>query len=408
MPWYVDRSRSAAGHECRAKRFYQYHAFGTGIVPVGSSIPLATGIYVHAGIAELLKMAKETDKVPNRTSALDAANVAKLSYNYAVSEGFIEAREEECKAIAEEQSALIQALVLGFWRTSLPSILDENEVILVEQEMELDFPFFDIKFMSRPDFVTRHRLTKAVAVRDLKTTSTFGDEWVRPWADSIQMMGQALAAEKLLGVPVEQYYMDAIIKGQRRHDYNPDTGRYDLGEKKQNSHLIYAYRKEACPPMQPHDLWEPFYKYVGKDGKKHTLGKGWEKSPVWKHSSIESWVLDALNEGDVAQSFKQVGPFQVNRYKVEQWLRGLTAEEVLWKQNVQDQADLEKSSDWTSREFQDALDMRFPRSYVCHPYGAQCPYYRLCFKQEGWETPIDGGRYTERTPHHQAEEEDAA
>ena len=51
------------------------------------------------------------------------------------------------------------------------------------------------------------------------------------------------------------------------------------------------------------------------------------------------------------------------------------------------------------------LDEEIPRSYGhCNSFfGERCPFQALCFKELGWEKPLESGLFRIRRPHHDAE-----
>lgn len=368
----TDRSRYMAGWSCEWRRLLGYHAFDTGISPASVSTPLATGVYTHQALELLLKsQASSKEEV---TAVIAPALTAYREYAAGTD------------LPVDEQVALVEGMTHAYARIVLPWMRENFKVIAIEQEEQTKYPSDEaplIDWMSRPDFVTEHLQTGAIAIHDFKTSGSWSESRdVGEYADSVQMMMNADAVERRLGKPVSYYYIHILLKG---NDYA-------------QSPLIYPYYRPGIPAIQKPDL-KAYYKYQDANGGFHNIGRGYTRMPVWQSMPVADWVWDMSAE-DCAKQTILIGPYPVVRRKIERFVAGALGNELHWQQRLRG-LNWER---WEETAFQRELDHKFPRTYQCYTYGTRCSFYALCHQHDGWKDPIGSGLYEERTPHHTTEE----
>lgn len=432
--WLTDSSRISAGHRCRMSRYLGYSAgpHGTGLTRRSMSTPLVTGVAVHAALQTILEECQRngSKEIPSDEFIQLATSVQVEKYKAQVKARGLDVAvgadhaqgsggdrgDSEAANRVREQTTLLAALVFGYCRITLPVLLEEFEILKVEQEEDLDLGSRTL-LMSRRDLLLRDRTTGEAVMWDFKSSSTINDSYVEQWKSSPQMMVGARAASYLLGEPVKRFYIDVLMKGSMKPDYNEATGAYD-GPRRQQSFLVWPYFKPGSPPLVP-DEWQPFWKYACGDAANcsknrsgqphnHTLGKGWERK---LHPDPWKWV-QSLRKGDLATAYQILGPYPIDDYKIDQYLRGQEQDEEDWIRRVgaanaaEDTYSSVAQAGWETQEFQEELDRLFPRSYQCeNVYGAPCQFKALCFKTDpGWRDPIGSGLYIPRAPHHAQEE----
>lgn len=387
-------------------RYLGYHAGpdGYGLQREGLSVPLATGTYTHLALAGIVQACLDETGGQGRcreeTAEAIIAGVAEAYRAEAKQKLF--AGTSTGERLVEEQVWLVQALVWGWYRVSLPEMLKGYEVVAIEREFEYEAAPGIVQ-MTRPDLVLRSRATKGLLLRDFKTASSINAGYVEEYRESVQMAAATKAVEAVLGEPVLMYEVDVLLKGGRRADYNPDSGAYD-GPERQQSCLVYGYKRPGNPPLQE-ESWQPQWRYLGADGKHHTLGRGWSKAPAWERWTPREWVLEQLPYELVAEQFVLIGPYRRQEHLIEQYFRGMVAEEGRWRGRLWDLYHAEQRFGWESQNFQDLLSEVVPRSYACHGrYGAsRCQFYDICFRNQGWDDPLGSGKYKPRVPHHEPE-----
>lgn len=423
MLWLTDRSRYLLGlQECQMKRYYAFHSGtnGYGVVRKAQSIPLATGTFVHAALEQVLihvraaqVMTPKLDLTSESFRKFVCGVIEKEVSNYKKlieARGLLNTPQEEIQYVIKEQSALIQALVWGWVRAMLPVIIEEFEILEIEREEiyvigctcgkgPSSYNHKDdcsgIGMMSRPDFVMRRKSDGEIGVHDFKTTASVTEGYVTEWQSSVQMAVGTLGVEARLGQPVTHYYIHALIKGQRKSEYNVTTGDYD-GPERQHSHLVYGYCKPANPPLTKDD-WQPKWKYLGTDGKNHTIGKQYVKRPVWEYpGGVEQWIFDLPMEM-IYESFPVIGPYGRQTKMIPGFLSEMYYEEHRWQERLQ------KIYEAPQEAKELVLLAEVPRSWGCYKYGKPCVYMDTCYKVPGYESPVASGKFVERRPHHEPE-----
>lgn len=398
-------------------------------------MPLATGIYVHACLAEILLHVQAAQAVnPGHIIDLDKPEfrvVVRSIIRKQVDEyrALVKARgwlniegKEEVLYVIEEQCCLVEGLIWGWTKVMLPTIVKEYEIVDVEEE-ELyiinkeeakpeDAIPNEIAMMCRPDILLRMKRNNTLGLHDFKTTATVSQAWIDEWRHSVQTASYTHAVESRLNIPVPYYYIHAIIKGQRRAEYNSLTKEYD-GPKRQNSMFCYAYFRAPNPPFVGID-YQPKFKYKDVLGKNHNLGKEYIKLPVWqmpfmdkpKEFTISEWWVEKLakNHPEILwEQFSLIGPYERQDHLIKSYIKEMAAEERRWTVKLWKAYDAAQEFGEGSPEHEDVLAEEMPRSWACSHYGAPCPYVPLCFKHVGWEDPIGGGLYVARRPHHDLE-----
>lgn len=373
-------------------RYLKYHsANGYGMVRKAASYPLATGVFTHQALAGIMLSAKLNKQLPGKDEV--QALVAKAISDYALlaqARGFTEATGSvETETLFKEQSCLVAGLVWGWYRTVLPGVLEEYEIIEVEEESELDLGAGVWK-MVRADWVGRRRADGKLGNIDFKTAAIVNDAFVEGFKHSPQMALTTKALEVKYGEPVTHYMIHALVKGTRRGEYNRATGDYD-GPKTQASLLCYLYERPANPPLQPVDH-QPKWRFLGSDGRKHTLGSSYNKRPVWEVMDPRDWVY-ALPEPVLWEIFPSIGPYQRQTWMIEPYAEEVRAEELRWV------ARLHKI--YESNDDPAIIRQEIPRSWDCHRYNRPCELMSVCYGEE--QDPLGSGKYTLRRPHHQPE-----
>lgn len=397
--WLIDRSRLEAEDHCQIKRYYQYHAgpHGYGYTGSGSSMPLSTGLAVHAALEPIMKAVSEgSDVTPELQQLSVSVACERMARSITVTDGV---SFEEGQRAVKEQQALVAGLVFGWVKTALPTLLHTFDVIHVEQEEAINVTDQIIQ-MSRPDFVCRNKITGELSIHDFKTTAFAGDSFINEWIDSVQMMVGSLGVWKRLGEEVKSYYIHGLVKGMRKASYN-ETARDYSGPVQQQSPLCYGYYRPGTPPFVNED-WQPNFQYKDSQGNVKRLSRGYEKRPVWETFTAWDWV-NRLPQATLNDLFVQAGPYPISQFKLAQFLRGLKTRETDFIAKLAAANAAEAKYGWKSEAFQEALDSIFTRTYDCYPYGRRCGSYALCFRQQGWEDPIESGLYVHRRPHHALE-----
>ena len=444
--WLTDRSRyQTFTGSCPREGFLGNYWGGRGVRAVAQSVPLTTGTFVHQPLAEILQFWKshqenQTTPPETRKFYLSTILTAQQQYRALIDEkGFrLLHSDEQLQPLVEEQCALIEGLVWAWTRLVLPWILANYRIVSVEQE-ELDIEGCDcgltkdlnfhlrepepspfeiaaahgargcngVGWMSRPDFLTEALAAPGLyQYHEFKTVGEAGPAWRDSWETAMQFALGIKGAEQRLGVRIDQMYVHGLVKGRRQSEYNALTREYD-GPRIQNSLACYGYRKFANPPFEEED-WQPRFKYLGADGKSHTLGKSYQKAPIWnaqlpgqrpEQSSVERWI-ELLSDEQIAPMITLVGPLQRQDRIIDSAMDAVVMHEHEVKQKL---SVIEAEPDPLRKE--QLAFMYFPPSWQCRRYGVdhRCSYEPICHGHLAEADMISSGKFELRVPHHEPE-----
>jgi len=392
----ITTSRSAVQtyQQCPRRRYWTYEAEnGTptpGFERRKLAIPLVTGIYVHQGLEMALKGA----------SPSEAAGQARDAYLKEVStRGLAVEDGSDEQAVIDEQSAHVEALVLGWCRVRLPKWQEEYEVVEVEVEDRVPLAD-DVTLAVRADAIVRRKADHRMFVVNFKTVSQADERWMRQWEVDMQLMTELLAAERRHGAVFGGVIIEGLIKGRRMPE--KDNVGTIIGYR-DSSPLLYGYKHDADPPFNPSDEY----------GWEYTRRKGWYRFPVWKEkfgtdvggpewagmTPLQYWV-NWLPEEVVESQYVVVPPIMRDEQRIESKVRQIVAME----RRIAEGMDIIRND----AEYSDAypyalsinLDERFPQNEHECTYPSRCPCYDLCFTSNVSSDPIGSGLYQPRQDHH--------
>lgn len=464
---YVDRSRYVVGlSHCMMKRYIGYNAYDTGIQMQGTTVPLATGSYVHLPIEHIAKFCMDIQKNSPDMDPTDLyklvtehryaytrdddtpyeATVVRNAIDNAINLYVAQVDDTGLKDLTEypedidhqvtEQCSLVGGLVWVWVKKCLPWVLDNYDIIAVEQEYEYvigctcglsglgDVSDHEsrncdgIVLMTRPDLILRHKQSGILVYVELKTGADVKNyNYSMQYENNVQFALGAIAAGKVLGEPIEELYVHALHKGSRRAEYNQDTKEYS-GPKRQSSPFCYSFYKEAKPPLVPDQLvpsyWNKDPLTLGRWGA--TEKKGWNKMPTWEMAFPDKPgdmpyyeyvvnMFEGLEHDELANHLKFIGPITNPSYLMDKLLVEMDAEERRWIERIDYlKAELEEvGGDIKSPEYQNALAQVIPRSWDCYKYQGWCEYQDICYQKESWQDPLQLDKFVRRSPNHPIE-----
>lgn len=385
--WYTDRTRYMRGFECRWKRLLGFHAFGTGITGRWLSAPLATGRHTHRVLEKLLRQLQAGEE---HESWMEPTNRALVQVLSDYRDDVDQSRGILGDYTLDSQLDMVTGMSHGYARIVLPFVQRHFKILAVEREVNLVLPG-NIIWMARPDFVAEaragtelHSSSEARSIHDFKSTSYWDEEkGPRQWHNSVQMMANAYATAKDMGVPISQYYMHMMVKGNKKY---PNI-------------LTHAYYRPGNPPFSTED-WK----------LKWTREKSYSRVRIADFRNLPDWIWEADGK-ELATKFPVVGPYTVHDYTVQAFFAGVQAEEGWWRDRTAELAGVDWQEEWPKDSFQRHLDGTFPRTYACHDFsGHKCQFYDLCHKGDEWQDPLGGAKpsYVRRVPHHEQEGKETA
>lgn len=416
----TDRSRIADYEKCPALRFWRYEYEGRGLEGRQDlKLDARIGTWVHEGIEAWLSGVRALGTTP-RAAAIVAA------------ESFL----DECKSIVDwtqlddegkfritEGGEIVKALVYAWCRVRGESLLADNDILAIEQELDVDFPVGTetVRMMTRADVIVKRKFDESVFVRNIKTVRSPNTTWREQWALDMSTLSEPLAVDRWLGRDrCAGVCIDGLITGEVL-EYPKGSGHFY-----HNTPLLYAWFRGGDPPVSE-DEW--YQRYEWSCTRPHKLGNGrkcdggrtHKLSGVVKESvekrypgGIIGWI-DFLYENDRAlleEQLIELPPIMRSEYHIERWKRQVLGREVKiagesrLMQFVRASKIDEPVEPGDPATFSQTLDYKFPMhtaSGNCLRPG-KCMAYDLCWGNAASDPTNLGYKY--RTPNHPQEEGD--
>ena len=402
--WWVDRSRYKLGLTCQRKRELSYHWQGQGVDSAYRSEDLALGSAVHAGLEQMLAWKDGGDEeqfaLGGKPLYESCANLARQTMlesaaagmAYQDDEGFAQTLPEVAQMLAEEQAALVYALVWTFGKRHLASLLERYEVVAVEPEIcwlvgwvgdspikikeeheDFEVPFVDstaIVMMSRPDAVLRSREDGRLWVVSWKTTKMFSGESVEKLECDLQGLTEAMAVQSAYQEPVGGTFYTYLVKGSKTFSKDDGVKRY------------------GTPLVRPYSLlWtgvgEPRYSVD------YERTKGWAKVNIWEQMEMAEWmaILDAWEGSDpLAEAVAEPMPVPLNEKAAQRWLVEAVQNEGDWMKVVSGERVATKNTD------------------SCFVFNKKCFAFDYCHRGVTVEERLASGRWIPRVSNHAIEQ----
>lgn len=436
--WFNDRSRYKLGTaRCARARLLGYHwgPTGYGITNRSDSLPLATGIYVHEGIAAFGGILKQFDRLPTLEETRGIIAEVRAAYVARVeARGFLGILSSEHTAeTITEQSALISGLLWALRLKFLPWLWQAYRVLSVEQERlhflsctcgagPLDAAQHIARgcqgkvLMLRNDILAQRRGATTLAYFEAKTTGWESDAWADQWESDPQLGLGTLDVQQTFGAEVSELYILGLQKGVRRREKDDPQGR-----RKQQSSLCYGYLRPGNPPLVGDD-WLPAYEWIDENGELKRKSRAHVRTGIWEIANGDYSAWTAYHQQDPTLTPEEfwvrmlpasvldkvcflLGPMNRQDHQIASVRTSMIGEEDRWQVMLWQLYEAQQQHPWASPEYQTLLDRVNPQSWQCRPFGRdhQCEFYGICHKEEGWQDPIGSGRYQPRRPHHQAE-----
>lgn len=152
--FYTFRTAIECYQRCPRRRYWQYHYGGTGIVPDVQATPLSTGTIVHQGIELMLRHPADAPEIALEHAAREASTTL-----------------WEDQYTRDEQTALIEGLLLLFYDCVFPALMNRYHVVDVEREEALQLTD-QIVLLGRVDAILQDKETKDLLLVNFKTSST--------------------------------------------------------------------------------------------------------------------------------------------------------------------------------------------------------------------------------------------
>jgi hypothetical protein len=369
----TSRSKIVSAHHCRRYRFLKYHFEGVGLELVSGSLPAFTGQIIHDVFRDI------SNKVDFETAIREG--------NAKLAKGMTEAAPGHPNLPHEilEQTYVMEGMIRAFHRVRQPLIDEEFDLIFAEKELEWELAP-GVFMPLRLDRLERRKSDGLLFIRDFKTTSMAGMDWVRKWERDHQILAYCQAAEELMGEPIGGMIIEGLVRGKKRKDKGQNA--LYPGIRIQQTPFAYIYQSDS-----------------GELSPTYQRGKAWHKTALWDvPMSPKEWIEERLTREDVSELFiAPVPAISPNKMALARWRRQHGhLETILDIHARQVNERIQDKVQWLT-----AIDMLFPQNQdACYKFGEDypCEFDQICYNGQVEEDPIASGLYAPRKDHHGGEE----
>lgn len=427
---FAHRSGQDAYQRCPRRWFYAYAFNGIGLTKVRQNIPMTRGIYVHEGLAHILRGESIDQAIKLTLAAFDEECVKR---------GLEVGNGEDMPYVMAEQRALIEGMLYGWWKKRYPELIEKFIVLEVEKEEVWHYQFDEeneLQWLAKADALLLEKDTGDLFIQSFKTTADWDSRKDASGNHDIQGLSELFAVEQRLrhwwtdmapvtGDPIHHcdgpmlewlskqasppkiqgIRMEHLLCGPRKE------AKRGSGAKVQYCPLIRGYKKDGITPSLDEYAWR--YSYTDSDGSERRLGKGWTPFNAWEtNGGVRAWI-DMLDRGRMVQpeigdaldmQFVYPLPYYRQDGDVESWKRQMLAGErrkmEAFREIQHGTVDawvgpLEATTEW--------LDVNFPQHRHSCDYPSSCEMLEICHSPGYADDPIGSGAYTYREGHHDAE-----
>ncbi len=458
----ASRSQVLRGQSCPRAEFLEYQAYnGTpvpGVVLSRLNSDLVIGSGFHTGVEALLSGASE-DEAVGRALEGDGGHWPGF-WPLVKSKGLILGDNDDADLTYHEQGSLIEALVRGYNRFSLPQLLERFDVVEVEREGKAEWTDgdFTLVWAYRADALLLEKDTLVLYVLSLKTAKDFGkkkadqgtrdmqglsevaaiDQRLQRWDNAIKLAIQT-GHEIKLGAgfnyknePIPDWFLSRHLEGASPSCFGVKM-EYALkglkleepkgsGRWRYSNALIrpWKYAEDLGPTrgrrrgLGSGDQYAISYDFKDDLGGSHRLGKGWTRINIWEDMGVKDW-MDYVEETPIqgfapghaiAAQFALPEDYYRNDDDIERWKRRMLFAERRKALGLVSIGEALSAGDYA--EFEDRLDEFFPPHSNSCDYPSKCVYQDICYSaNKGYLfNPMSAGIYEPRTPNHPEEKKE--
>lgn len=365
------RSKIVSAHHCRRYRYWKYHYNETGLQRVVQLIEAVSGQVVHDCLAELATPSKDVDQT---------IHFHVLKMEAYLREKFPLHPNLEHEII--EQRYVAEGLIRAWLRVRKPLIDAEFDIISVEKETNWQLSAA-IEMPLRLDRLERRKSDGTVYIRDFKTTTKAGVDWVRKWERDHQILSYVAATEEITGEYVGGLCIEGLVRGQKKRE-NTKVQMFP-GKRIQQTPLCYVYVNQLSHEISP----------------EYQRGNAWQRKPLWTLGiTPKEWIEKRLTKEQVSELFiAPVPAIAPNKNALERWRRQTHALECAVDAAVK----YVQGTEGNTVIWMRALDEHFPMNQdACYKYGEDyaCEFENICYNGEVEDDPIGSGLYEPRIDHH--------
>jgi hypothetical protein len=380
----IDRSRVEAREDCPMLRFLNYDFEETGIEAESQSLPLLSGIAIHAAHARLLA-GGDLDTVVSEVIR-DYIDEIKLRGLYGL---------DVTNDIIREQSSLLEGMLRVWAVERMPRILEEYEVVSIEQTFDWALAPGLVQRL-RMDAILRRRDDGLLHILDYKTMKYPSEMFFEQKEHDLQTCLYLQALKERSGEFVGGMLYEGLIKGRFAKDSAKASPFY--GQKIQQSPYTIAYKLNGVTPSE--SVYQTNY----------TPKKGYHKVRTFDEMPMKRWVeehmlhpgMDDVQPNELFVSIPAIAP---PPSELEEVKAQVIFEETKYHDDLSLYRSLKKDADAgdiiaAGMAAQVLRRMAPKRRGRCFKYGQdnKCVFTDVCFNQGAM--PLEEGGFRRRRPHH--------
>jgi hypothetical protein len=377
----IDRSRVEAREECPQMRFLGYDFEDTGLEPDATTLPLLSGIAVHAAHAQLLTNRNVEEVVEETISGFKSELATRGLLGLDVTQDLI-----------KEQSALLEGMLRAWALVRMPALLEEYEVVDVEQRFDwLLAP--GLVMRQRKDARLRRKDDGILFILDFKGMKYPSEMFEKQKEHDLQTCLYVQSERERTGEFIGGMLYEGLVRGR----FAKETTRISpwYGQKIQHSPYTIAYKLDGVTKSE--SIYQTDY----------TNKKGYHKVRTFEEMSMKVWVEEhLLPSGEADKLFVALPSIAPPPAELEEVKAQVVYEETKYLDDFtllkQLQRDAAKGDVIAAGMASQVLRRMAPkRRGRCFKYGQdnECKFYGICFNA-GAQPLAEGSGYRKRVPHH--------
>lgn len=377
----IDRSRVEAREECPRLRFLGYDFDETGLDSEEASLPLLSGIAIHAAHARLLAGQAIDGVVESIIS--DYIKEIELRGLYGL---------DVTKSLIKEQAYLLDGMLRTWAIVRLPRILDEYRVESIEQTWDWELSSGLVQRI-RMDAILRRLDDNLLHILDYKSMKYPSELFEKQKEHDLQTCLYVQALKERSGEPVGGILYEGLIKGRFAKESTQSVPWF--GQKVQQSPYTTAYAIKS-------DIGSLYR-------TEYTNRKGFRKIRLFEEMPAKEWVENYLLAGgdgmiNPAELFVSLPAISPTPFELARVKQQVVREELSYHDSLGRYRELVEKDSFNA---EDLLDSFAPiRTGRCFKYGQDngCKFTWICFNQ-GADPLSEGSGYVRRKPHHDTDME---
>lgn len=381
---YTHRTGQSQFQRCPRSNLLNQHWQGRGIELKAKSFEMMVGVYVHEGIALLLR-GEQVDNVVSAVKAMiEVAPPQLMTFG---------CKQEQ---VMEEFEGLVEGVLRAWALARLPYFLSEYDVVEVEEdrcEKLVDTPQGEVWQEFKLDALLQQKDTGLYYVLSNKTTGAMDWRKQQDARNDMQGLSEIWGIEQALGIKVNGVVMEYLLTGKKEIEAGPEGNKWT-----QWSPLVRGWFN----PNMPEDMqfaWR--YDYTDENGARRRLGKGYNRIAARDiEGGIRAWIGSLFREemfprigltNPLASQFVSID-YHREQQDIDNWLEQIKEQERRVSEGLEEMAR-------PGADERKVMNRFFPQFHHSCSYPGKCQFYDVCWGSAGLDPFVNG--FDWRVPHHE-------